>query len=158
VCSTCGEKAQGHGTRERQFISDGVKQICQVQRFFCTECKKTFTILPHFLLPFKHYVASEIERILFHCFGGGKVSESPSGASESTIWRWRKEFDHKIVEWAGILEAKFIKLGKPTSGIMRCLSHPLKRLEESISCLPALPVQWTIITKVLWWLKNSHPL
>jgi transposase-like protein len=149
---------QKHGIREREFISDGIKQICHVQRFLCTECNMTFTLLPHFLLPFKRYVVSEIELVLCHILGGGKISESPSGASESTLWRWRKEFSDKMVEWAGILEAKFIKLGKPTPGIIRCLSHPLKRLEEILSCLPALSAQWMVITKVLWWLKNSHPL
>jgi transposase-like protein len=149
---------QKHGTREREFISDGIKQICQVQRFLCTECNITFTLLPPFLLSFKHYVASEIERTLFHCCDGGKVSESPSGASESSIWRWRKEFGEQMVGWAGILEAKLIRLGKFEAGIMQCLSHPLNRLEKVLSFFPALPGRWTIITKTLWWLKNTHPL
>jgi transposase-like protein len=149
---------QRHGTRDRKYLSNGIEQICQVQRFLCNNCKKTFTLLPHFLLPFKHYVVSEIEQVLCHVLGGGKISEAPSGASESTLSRWCKEFGEKMVGWAGILEAKFIRLGKPIPSIIQCLSHPFKRLEADLSLLPALPGQWTVITKVLWWLKNSHPL
>jgi len=74
------------------------------------------------------------------------------------MWRWCKEFGDKMVGWAGLLEAEFIRLGKPIAGLMQSLSHPLKRLEQILACLPALPLQWTVITKTLWWLKNSHPL
>jgi hypothetical protein len=142
----------------RQAISDGIKHICQVPRFLCVQCKKTFTLLPHFLLPFKHYAVSEIEGVLRHLSDGGKLSEAPSEADESTMRRWRKEFDLKLETWAGILEAKLIRLGKSIPGIIQCLSHPLKRLEQILSCLPALPLQWTVLTKTLWWLNNSHPL
>lgn len=139
-------------------MSEGVKRQCQVQRFRCTQCKKTFTLLPPFLLPFKRYVVSEIEAVLRHFLDGKTLSEAPCQASESTLWRWCKEFGCKMVEWAGMMEAQFIRLGKPVPGLMQSLSNPLKRLEQKLSCLPALPLQWTVITKTLWWLKNSHPL
>jgi hypothetical protein len=124
----------------------------------CTQCKKTFTILPPFLFPFKHYVASEIERVLCHIFNGLEASKAPSEASESTIWRWHKEFGSKMTEWMGRLEAIVFLLYKQMPDILQLTPHPLKRLEQTLSSLPALPAQWTVMTKTLWWLKNSHPL
>jgi hypothetical protein len=100
----------------------------------------------------------EIEEVLNHYWDGGKLSEAPSGASESTLSRWCQEFGEEMVGWAGMLEARLSRIGRPIAGLVGCLSHPLKRLEETLSSLPALPAQWAVITKTLWWLKNSHPL
>jgi Domain of unknown function (DUF6431) len=122
----------------------------------CITCRKTFTRLPHFLLPFKRYPASEIEAVLRHLFSGGKLIKSPSGADESTLRRWWKEFSSKLEGWAGLLEV-MSQLSAQTSGIF-CYLHPLRRLEEVLSRLPALPSHWTVMVKTLWWLSTSHPL
>ena len=81
-----------------------------------------------------------------------------SEADESTIRRWRKEYGKKMVEWAGKLEAIVLMLYGHIPEVIQLASHPLKRLEQVLSFLPALPAQWTVITKTLWWLKKSHPL
>jgi len=147
-----------HGTRQRQAVAVGLKKWCQVQRFCCSICGKTFTRLPYLLLPFKHYIASEIEGVLRHLFDGGKLSESPSGADESTLRRWRNEFSRKMQEWAGLLESMVFKLSRGPPDFIRLVSHPLKRLEAALSRLPVLPSQWAVMVKTLWWLKTSHPL
>jgi hypothetical protein len=113
--------------------------------------------LPADLLPHKHYVAAEIEAVLRHLVDGGKVSEAPSGADERTMWRWWKEFSSKMEQWAALLESMSYALLKRAPGLLRH-SHPLKRLEETLARLPALPSSWTVMVKTLWWLKNSHPL
>jgi len=92
----CGGKINGHGTRPRHGIADGVKQEHKVRRFCCTECGKTFTRLPDFPLPFKHYVAQEIEDVLRHLFDGGKLYEAPCEADERTMRRWWNEFSSKM--------------------------------------------------------------
>jgi len=134
-----------------------VKEWRRVQRFRCDECGKTFTRLPALLLPFKHYVASEIEGVLRHLFGGGKLSEAPSGADESTLRRWWSEFSHKLPQWAGALESRAYQVFGPRPSLMRH-SHTLKRLEEALSRLPALPSRWPMMVKALYWLKTAHPL
>jgi hypothetical protein len=125
-----------------------------VRRFYCPRCKKTFTRLPEFLLPFKHYVASEIEGVLRHIFDGGRLAESPSGADESTLRCWWSEFSRKLPQWAGVLESRVFKLSRRVPGLIGC-SDSLKRLEEVLSRLPALPSRWTVLVKALWWLKTS---
>jgi hypothetical protein len=103
-------------------------------------------------------VASEIEAALRHIYDGGELSRSPSGADESTLRRWRDEFGRKLQEWAGILESWIFKLYRRPPNFIKLLSHPLKRLEEALSHLPALPHRWVVMVKALWWLKISHPL
>lgn len=80
-----------------------------------------------------------------------------SEADESTIRRWRKEYGKKMMEWAGKLE-DLVSLYEDIPEIIQLVSHPLKNLEQILSFLPALPVQWTVMSKTLWWLKKSHPL
>lgn len=134
-----------------------MKKWCLVWRFYCSECGKTFTRLPSFVLPFKQYVVGEVEGVLRHLFDGGKLSRSPCGADERTLWRWRREFSRSLPQWAGSLESLIFKLSRRVTGLVRS-SHPLKRLEEALSWLPALSSRWTTMVKTLWWLWTSHPL
>jgi len=129
-----------------------------VARFLCSACGKTFTRLPEFLLPFKHYVAAEIEEALRHIFKGYELSKAPSGASESTLRRWRNEFNSQMQNWAGTLEAMIFQRSHQAPSLVRLLTDPLKRLEEALSNLPDLPSQWPAMVKTLWWLSTSHPL
>ena len=148
----------GHGSRPRQAKASGVeKQQYQAHRFFCPQCKKAFTSLPPDLIPHKQYVASEIEGALRHVLAGGKASDAPTEAAESTVWRWVKEFSSRMREWAGQLEARIFKLSGQIPGFIRD-SHPLKRLETALSRLPPLPARWPAMVKALWWLKKPHPL
>jgi hypothetical protein len=138
-------------------MSDGVKQWCQVERFICSHCKKTFTRLPPYLLPFKHYIASEIEGVLRHLLGGGTYDRSPSLAEVSTIKRWWKEFSHKLLQWAALLEALIYTFSQQSAHLTNHFDL-LKRLEEALAKLPALPTRWPVMVKTFWWLSTSHPL
>ena len=75
-------------------------------RFRCADCGKTFTRLPPFLFPFKHYMVKEIEGVMRHLCDGGQLSQAPSAAEESTLRRWWKEYRAKMQEWAGLLESR----------------------------------------------------
>jgi hypothetical protein len=113
--------------------------------------------LTEFLLPFKHYVASEIEGALHHIFQGGELSKAPSGASESTLRRWRDEYKPRVQEWIGRLE-ELIMRPYQTPGLVRLTSDPLARLAEVISRLPPLPGNFPVMVQTVWWLVKSHPL
>ncbi len=116
--------------------------------------------MPAILLPFKQYVAPEIERVLRYFLDGGKLSELSSEVSEAderTVRRWLKEFSQKLPQWAGSLETRIFGLSGQIPSFIRD-SHPLKRLETALSRLPPLPSRWTVMVKTLWWLENSHPL
>jgi hypothetical protein len=95
---------------------------------------------------------------LRHIFQGKELSKAPSGASESTLRRWRDEYQPKLQEWAGLLEALIFILTGNSIPLLKISINPLKRLEQVLSFLPALPEQWAVITKALWWLSKTHPL
>jgi len=107
--------------------------------------------------PSSRYAAQEIEGVLRHLFNGGRFIESPCWADESTLRRWWKEFRHKLLQWAGLLEAWIIQLSQQVYPSPNCFD-PFKRLEESLSQLAFLPSEWTVMVKTLWWLSISHPL
>jgi hypothetical protein len=109
-------------------------------------------------LPFKHYKAAEIEGALRHFFGGGMLSDSHSEADESTLRRWWNEYSYKMQQWAAILESKALLLYCRSPDYLILLTHPLKRLEEALSRLPALPSRWVAMVKAIWWLNPTHPL
>ncbi len=113
--------------------------------------------MPAFLLPFKQYVASEIEGVLRYLFDGGKLSKSPSLADERTQQRWWNEFSGKMQQWAALLESRTDELLNRAPSLLHH-SRPLERLEETLSQLPVLPSWWTVMVKAFWWLKTSHPL
>jgi hypothetical protein len=130
-----------------------------VRRFRCSGCRKTFTVLPPSLLPFKHYAAQEIEQVLRHLFDGGKLLESPSGAEERTLRRWWREFSYRLGQWAGALESTVFAFSRQVPSLIRhARSHPLRRLEEVLSRLPPLPSRWTLMVKSLWHLERPHQL
>lgn len=131
--------------------------MCLARRFLCPRCKKTFTRLPDFLLPFKHYIALEIEAVLCHLFEGGRLSEAPSGADERTIRRWVKEFRHALPQWTGMLSSRSFEISRRLQSLVRG-SHALKMLEEAVSYLPALPSRWPVTVRALYWLSTAHPL
>jgi len=103
-------------------------------------------------------VVKEIEGVLHHWCDGGKLSQAPSVAEESTLWRWRKEYSLKMPEWASLLESKVFKLFNQAPSFIKLLSHPLKRLEKALSHLPALPSRWALLVQTLYWLLPSYPL
>lgn len=157
MCPRCGGKVHRHGVRPRIAITNGDKTWSQVQRFLCQSCKTSFTLLSGFLLPFKHYAAAEIEAALQHIFRGGEISKAPSGASESTLRRWRFEFTPKIQEWSGKLGEMIIRQCR-TPGLVGLAFDPLARLAEVLSRLPPLPGNWPVMVQAFWWLAKSHPL
>jgi hypothetical protein len=90
-------------------------------------------------------------------FQGGELSKAPSGASESTLRRWRDEYKSQIQEWSGRLEDLILRQCR-IPGLIGLTFDPLARLAEILSRLPPLPGNWPVMVKTLWWLSKSHPL
>jgi hypothetical protein len=108
-------------------------------------------------LPFKHYTAPEIERVLRHLLGGGTYDRSPSLADASTLKRWWKEFSHKLPQWAALLEALIYAFSQQAANLINHFDL-LKRLEEALAKLPSLPARWPVMVKTIWWLSTTYPL
>lgn len=157
-CPECGAKTHGHGTRRRVVRILGEKKWCKVRRFLCTGCKKSFTRLPDFLIPFKHYAVREIEQFLRSLAKGFSFNQTQAGAEESTLRRWHKEFQGKIQAWAGRLESLAYTYFGKCDHLLDIPLQPLPRLEQAVARLPELPSRWTLFVQALQWLNPSHPL
>lgn len=153
----CQRPLQRHGSRPRGYLKQGQKEICQVERFYCPACHRHFTRLPPNLLPYKRYNANEIEAALQHLTTGGRMSGAPGGAEESTLRRWLKEFQGKIRDWAGQLEAILYRLQQRLASLTRLPLNPFQRLQAMLDEYPILPNCWTLLVKALYWLQKSPP-
>lgn len=136
----------------------GEKKWCRIRRFRCTCCRKTFSQLPDFLLPYKHYVTREIEQVLRAFDGMVPRMLMSSGAEESTLRRWRKEFHYKMQHWAGNLEAKAQEWFQRCQSLLDISVQPMQRLKQAVSLLPELPPRWPLLAQAIYWLSLSHPL
>jgi hypothetical protein len=128
-----------------------------VNRFNCPACHKCFTQLPPFLLPYKRYSADDIEIALRHQESGRTYKQAPGEVDERTLQRWKKEFQVKMRDWAGNLEAVLFQLRQQLSSLTRVALNPLQRLQSILSEYAGLPSHWTLLVKALYWLQKSHP-
>jgi hypothetical protein len=136
----------------------GEKKWCKVRRFLCTGCRKSFTRLPDFLIPYKHYVVREIEQFIRNMENGFSFNQTETGAEESTLRRWQKEFQGKMQVWAGKLESLAYTYFDKGAHLLSIPLKPLLRLEQAVARLPELPSRWTLFVQALHWLSPSHPL
>jgi hypothetical protein len=119
---------------------------------------KTFTRLPDFLIPFKHYVAREIDHFLRSLSKGYSFTQMQTGAEDSTLRRWQKEFREKMQSWAGRLESNAKELFDKQTHLFDISSNPYQRLEQALDLLPRFPLRWSVLIKVIQILNLSHPL
>jgi hypothetical protein len=83
-CPDCGGKLSGHGKDNRHIKNEhGEKEWYQISRTKCQGCKRTHSMLPDFMLPYKHYQADIIESVIDEV-------DPFFAIEESTIYRWKK--------------------------------------------------------------------
>jgi len=145
----------GHGVYSRQVrgVSQASWIVIWVQRFLCLACRRTMSLLPDWLHPYRWYAATVIiEAICRHTVWG----ESPSAIGErfgrprdATTWRslyrWRNELLISPTLW-GWLGPRF-GIGKPATGrveaqgrIHRLLSeggHPFRSTLDFVQAVPS---------------------
>jgi len=83
-----------------------------IKRWFCKLCHGTISVLPDFLLSFRHYVVPEIQAVIEARFDGGKtwaVLEAEcaeAGApARRTMQRWCGSFAEQASRWLGAVQA-----------------------------------------------------
>ncbi len=95
-CPVCEhDSIVGHGRRRKQ-AHDECHDWIPVRRGICTECGKTFTLLPSFSLPYTHYSLLARGQALHRRFVEGRCWESAAPtvqdpdrvADPSTLRRW----------------------------------------------------------------------
>ena len=157
-CPCCGAPARycgklvliGHGTYERWAkIPQGIK--IRIRRYLCRRCRRTCSVLPHWLLPRFHYTAPVILSSLDQYFVAGEtvaVVTAPFDLSEAkhgwgTLRRWGAAFLLATVLWGWL--GRQLGVRKGTSRSRDQLRIHLERFMRSFTdrvkpnAVPAIP-------------------
>jgi hypothetical protein len=91
-CPCCGWQLKIIGSRKRKYINKtGEKVTLIIRRLRCSNCKRVHHELPDILVPYKRYGSSSIENVLTD------LDNSTVPAEESTIYRWKRWFNHLTI-------------------------------------------------------------
>ena len=87
VCPDCHCSLRCHDHRERYVTMKCGKRLqLSVPRGICPSCGRLHTVLPNFVVPYKHYGTTVIQGVV-----DGKDLDTCL-AEDSTMQRWRREF------------------------------------------------------------------
>lgn len=98
---------RGHGYYERVVREGSEQEIVRIHRILCVACRKTFSVLFEFVVPWKRYSARAIATAVRMRLTNGKMSlrriageltslfESKRYLSHTTIRNWVKAFSEK---------------------------------------------------------------
>jgi hypothetical protein len=100
----------GHGFYWRKALSPTQVYVLRIKRWYCKACQRTVSLLPSFLLRFRHYLLEVVQWVVVTRFEDGaswvRVARrcAVDGApSARTIRRWCDSFaEHASVWWAAI--------------------------------------------------------
>jgi transposase-like protein len=100
----------GHGFYERKALSQTQVYVLRIKRWYCKACQRTVSLLPSFLLRFRHYLLDVIQLVVVMRFedaaSWGQVTRrcAVDGApSARTMRRWCDALaEHASIWWAAI--------------------------------------------------------
>jgi len=100
----------GHGFYERKALSQTQAHVLRIKRWYCKACQRTISLLPSFVLRFRHYLLDVIQSVVVTRFeeavSWAQVARrcAVEGAPSSrTIRRWCDSLaEHASVWWAAI--------------------------------------------------------
>ena len=113
VCSCCQavDTFIGHGYYPRKPLDQQRAYRIWIKRWLCKACRRTLSVLPSFLLRFRHYLLEVIQQVVVARFEGAaswnQVSRhcSHEGApSERTIKQWCQSFADHASTWLAVVQ------------------------------------------------------
>jgi hypothetical protein len=109
-CAACGSQGNliGHGYYPRKPKDGQGAERIWIRRWKCKVCGRTMSVLPDFLLSYRHYVVRVIEAVLEErheeklSWAEVKEKNSPMGLPAlRTMRRWCKAFGGEASRWLG---------------------------------------------------------
>jgi hypothetical protein len=129
LCPDCGTQMSYRDSRKRiRRKKGGVKLWVMVSRFLCSACNRLHTALPDFLIPYKHYEAEIIRKVI-----DGEVTaetidaETFSRPAEITLARWIAWFEQDKTDMEGHLRRVSSQLGFGDAEGNRSLLEELRK-------------------------------
>ena len=127
-CALCKGRLTVNDCYQRHFIDEGgnrhdgwIAQGC------CGACRKYPSLIPSFLMPYKHYKADVIEKVIFEAEEKEVLSDCP--ADDATMRRWVNQFQERGARAVGwLLSALFTLCGRHISAVELHNKSLLKQL------------------------------
>ena len=101
----------GHGFYERKALSQTAVYVLRVKRWYCNACQQTVSLLPSFLLRFRHYLLDVLQSVVVTRFedeaSWAKVSQRcavESAPSSRTIRRWCDSLAEHASTWLAAVQ------------------------------------------------------
>ena len=92
LCPLCGGELTVHSSHQRHCIDDnGQRHDGWIVQVHCSACNKYPSLIPDFIMPYKHYKTAVIEAAI-RASEEGCLGLSSCPADESTVRRWANQF------------------------------------------------------------------
>ena len=106
LCARCGGPMTVHDCYPRHILDEyGARHDGWIVQGCCGACKKYPSLIPDFIMPYKHYETAVIEAAILKVEeeGGLRLIDCP--AAGSTVWRWVNQFEERGALAVGCLLA-----------------------------------------------------
>ena len=105
----------GHGFYSRKALDRWRDYLIRIKRWLCKACRRTVSILPSFLLRFRHYLLAVIRQVVTARFEdsaswrqieqqGTTEADDDCVPSERTIRRWCRSFVEQAPRWLAAVQ------------------------------------------------------
>lgn len=118
ACSHCGAAGlwcHGHYERkpDREPIGNGSFNPIPIYRFYCPGCRRTCSVLPECICPYRWYLWAVQQAVLLKCLLGQSIYKIVGQVKPSrrTIKRWWQRLQERFTEHASCLRALMPSLG-----------------------------------------------
>jgi hypothetical protein len=106
LCARCGGPLAVHGCYPRHILDEyGARHDGWIAQGCCEACKKYPSLIPDFIIPYKHYEAAVIESAISKVEAEGRIRLGDCPAAGSTVWRWVNQFEERGALAVGCLLA-----------------------------------------------------
>jgi len=142
TCTVCGSKTHRHGGywRNAWCTENTRKEKLWIVRVKCANegCGTTHALIPDFLIPFKKYVACEVEEAVMEQLESHKIATLDTEADESTIHRWWRQYKKRTTKVANELESLLMKEYSKMVSLLKADMVGVKRLKILIESFPQI--------------------
>jgi hypothetical protein len=106
----------GHGYYVRKPLDQHRTYLMRIKRWYCKRCRRTLSLLPSFLLSFRHYLLAVIQQVVVARFEAqaswSQVVEHCTrhqAPAERTVKRWCHAFVAQASDWLAAVEQTLAK-------------------------------------------------
>ena len=150
ICTLCQKPLMIHGCYQRQIKDEeGNCQYGWVAQGHCSACHKYPSLIPNFIMPYKHYEAAVIESVIMESEAGRNVEMlSDCAADASTMRRWIRQFKERGALAVGWLISLLFTVYEWHISILELQNKELLKQLAQLLQAYSVPASGTIIGKV----------